>query len=311
MAEQVAVAVVGVRRRPLTGLQKLAIIVPVLACLALGFHTLSLPHALTGIQSYGGGGYDDGLHVGAALRLTAGVLPYRDYVFLHPPGIAVLLWPVAAFGRLTSEQDALALGRLIVAGIAMVNVALVAWLVRQRGAVAMLAAGMFLALMPLTVATTRTTLHEPFVILIALLGLAAMFSGGELGSKNRAMLAGLAFGFALSIKLLALLPVLALFIVLVRFGRDRLKMFCAGLGLGFAVIALPFAVMAPSVFMNQVVLSQLNRHQGSFAFSISHRFALMLGLGQPTIAGSVVFLVFFTIVGLAFFLRRRDVRPLE
>ena len=302
-------------RRP-TGLQWLAIIVPALACLALCLNTLGRLHVLSGIQTYGGGGYDDGLHVGAALRLTSLELPYRDYVFLHPPGIAVLLWPVAVVGRLVSEQDAMALGRLLVTAFSVANVALVAWLVRKRGPVAMLAAGTFLALSPLTVATTRTTLHEPFMILFVLLGMAALFPGNELAPKNRTSLAGLFFGLALSIKLLAFLPVVAVFIVLLRLGRDRLKMFALGLAVGFGMITIPFVALAPNQFVNQVLVSQIRRHQGSFARSISERFAMMLGLSNDpsstqALVASIVFAVFFVLVAMGFVLRRREVRPFE
>src|SRR6516165_2940559 len=47
--------------------------------------TLTRPGYLTGITEY-----DDGVYLGAALRLTQGVLPYRDFALIQPPGILVL-----------------------------------------------------------------------------------------------------------------------------------------------------------------------------------------------------------------------------
>ena len=38
--------------------------------------------ALRGVQ-----GYDDGVHLAIAQRLIAGIVPYRDEIFLHPPGM--------------------------------------------------------------------------------------------------------------------------------------------------------------------------------------------------------------------------------
>ena len=43
--------------------------------------------------------YDDGVYLGAAIRFVSGVLPYRDFVFVQPPGIVVLMSPVALLGR--------------------------------------------------------------------------------------------------------------------------------------------------------------------------------------------------------------------
>src|SRR5215208_2545818 len=54
------------------------------------------PHALLGIVEY-----DDGVYVGATVRLVHGIVPYRDFVFGHPPGILLLLLPLAILARFT------------------------------------------------------------------------------------------------------------------------------------------------------------------------------------------------------------------
>ncbi len=46
--------------------------------------------------------YDDGVYYAGAAALLSGRMPYEEFVFLHPPGILVLLLPFAELGRLTS-----------------------------------------------------------------------------------------------------------------------------------------------------------------------------------------------------------------
>ncbi len=83
--------------------------------LALACYPLTLPNALLGVHSYLGTGYDDGVYLGAAMRFVHGVLPYRDFVFTQPPGIVLLLSPVALIGRATGTADAMAIGRVLTA----------------------------------------------------------------------------------------------------------------------------------------------------------------------------------------------------
>ena len=45
--------------------------------------------------------YDDGVYLGAALRLVHGVLPYRDFVLVQPPGLILVMTPVAALAKWT------------------------------------------------------------------------------------------------------------------------------------------------------------------------------------------------------------------
>src|SRR5689334_22729672 len=72
-------------------------LVPGIVAGLLGAYVLSLPHALSGIHgSAEKGNYDDGIYFGAAIRLIHGWLPYRDFLLPHPPGLTVLLSPIAA-----------------------------------------------------------------------------------------------------------------------------------------------------------------------------------------------------------------------
>jgi len=50
------------------------------------------------------GNYDDGVYYASGTALLNGILPYRDYVFLHPPGIVVMLAPFGLAGQDTTAQ---------------------------------------------------------------------------------------------------------------------------------------------------------------------------------------------------------------
>jgi hypothetical protein len=56
--------------------------------------------------------YDDGVHYESSSLLLHGVLPYRDYAFLQPPGITWLLLPSAAVGRIFGDGTGLIFARL-------------------------------------------------------------------------------------------------------------------------------------------------------------------------------------------------------
>jgi alpha-1,2-mannosyltransferase len=56
----------------------------------LRFYQLTRPGYLLGVTEY-----DDGVQFGDAMRLVGGVIPYRDFVVMQPPGSIVLMAPVA------------------------------------------------------------------------------------------------------------------------------------------------------------------------------------------------------------------------
>ena len=58
------------------------------------------------------GNYDDGVHDAAAMGLVPGVLPYRDFLLLHPPGVPLLVTPFAWLAELIGEPDAMVVARL-------------------------------------------------------------------------------------------------------------------------------------------------------------------------------------------------------
>ena len=69
--------------------------------------------------------YDDGVYYGAAKALLHGLLPYRDFTIVHPPGSTVLLLPFAALGSVFGDPVGLASARVAVAVLAVANIVLV------------------------------------------------------------------------------------------------------------------------------------------------------------------------------------------
>ena len=161
------------------GLIIVAAALPGFVALGVCAYQLSLPNVLFGYHYSTGNPYDDGVYMGAALHLVNGVLPYRDFVLLHPPGVPLLMSPLAALGRVIGTRDALVGARLVTVLVTGLNAVLAAIAVRHRGVGAMLMAGTALACFPLAVAADQSLLLEPYLVCFCLIGVVAMFSGGE------------------------------------------------------------------------------------------------------------------------------------
>jgi hypothetical protein len=121
------------------------IILTTMLAFGLRVFILTRPGMLTGITEY-----DDGVYLGGAIRLTEGLLPYRDYAFVQPPGILILTTPAAVVARLSSTAAALAVVRVLSVCAGTACVPLAGHLMRYRGVVGTLVAcgavGTFVAL---------------------------------------------------------------------------------------------------------------------------------------------------------------------
>jgi hypothetical protein len=147
---------------------------------------------------------DEGAYYGASLGLVNGLLPYRDLLLLHPPGIAVLLAPFAALSQLTGEPDSLAIMRLGVVLLGGLNTALVYGVARRVGTPAAISAALFYALWFPAVRVERTSLLEPFVITAILVAL--LVTTGPRVSNRRLIVGGLVVGVLASTKMYLLVP---------------------------------------------------------------------------------------------------------
>jgi alpha-1,2-mannosyltransferase len=233
---------------------------------------------LQGVLTGGVTQYDDGVYLGAAIRFVSGVLPYRDFVFVQPPGIVVLMSPVALLGRAIGSRDALVLARVVTAVVTGLNAGLVAWLVRGRGRVAMAIAGAALAAFPLAVTADHTLMLEPYLVFFVLLGSVFTFDRDE-PSTRRLLLAGVCFGVAGAVKLWAVFPFLALLVCFVPRWRGRMLPLLAGSAMGFGFLCLPFVVGAPHAFVHEVLVDQLGRVSSVVNdWSIGSRLTAITGL---------------------------------
>jgi NAD(P)H-dependent flavin oxidoreductase YrpB (nitropropane dioxygenase family) len=238
--------------------------------------------------------YDDGVYLGAAVRLTQGVLPYRDFAFVQPPGILLLSLPSALVAHLTSTEAGLAVARLLTVAASVVCVPLAGRLVRYRGSLVTLVTCGFLAVYPADILASRTLLLEPWMNACCLLGANLAFSRGRLAGNRALAWAGVAFGFAVAVKYWAVIPAALLGIMCLpergasgngrrllgagwfagRWGRAR--SYGLGLAAGFAVPVLPFVIGSPGGFVRDTILDQMKRT--GTAIALETRLAYLTGL---------------------------------
>ena len=253
-----------------------------LIALAMGIYQLTLPHVLKGVLPPWLG-YDDGVYMGVAIRLTHGVLPYRDFVFVHPPGIALLMSPVAALEVLTgSSANSLILARVITVIVVAVNVTLVGHLVRPIGRAAVAVASFSLALWPLTVGVNRTLELEPYLVLFCLLGALAVFGPNGQSSRRRLIVGGLCFGFAFVVKVWAIMPIVAVVLIFLPRWRREGRWLVLGIAAAIGVCCLPFLLAAPHAFVHDVFIDQLYRQSATPSTSLEQHLFLISGLGGLT-----------------------------
>ncbi|MEP7025967.1 MAG: hypothetical protein ABJB47_19650, partial [Actinomycetota bacterium] len=148
--------------------------------LALRAYQLARPgHLLAATE------YDDGADFGSALRLVNGAIPYRDFITVQPPGITVLMIPVALLSKVASTAWAMAAARILTAAAGVGSVLLGGLIVRHRGTVAVTLTCGVLAVYSPAVQSAHTVLLEPWLVLFCLAGVAAIFAGDRLASTER------------------------------------------------------------------------------------------------------------------------------
>ena len=249
--------------------------------LALRLYQLTRPGLLFGVPQY-----DDAVYLGSAVRLTDGSIPYRDFVFVQPPGISLLLAPVAALSRLTGTDVGLAVARMMTACASAASIALCGLLVRWAGLVAVIVACGMVAIHP---DAAQSVLLEPWLILFTLLGAVAAFDHGWLTtSKARLGWAGVAFGVACAIKIWAAVPALVMILLLGAIcGRHAAARFLAGLTAAVAVTIGPFFVIAPRAFVEDVLVAQLARVDRGRT-GLAHRLNSLLGLADLSLSNHTI-----------------------
>jgi hypothetical protein len=255
----------------------LAMLAATLLALAIRLYTLTRPGYLTGVTEY-----DDGVYLGGAIRLLQGSLPYHDFAFVQPPGILLLMAPVAVLGKISATTHAMAAARLLTVLASTACVPLAGSLVRYRGVLVTLVTCGLLAIYPDDIATAHTLILEPWLNLFCLLGVCIAFRRGRLASSRRLLWAGVAIGFAGTVKYWAALPAVLLLAVCLLTGNGwagrvrRAGAYTLGVIAGFVVPVLPFFAFAPAAFVRSTLFDQAAR-AGSYV-PVSLRLAHLTGL---------------------------------
>ena len=231
----------------------------------------------------GMGNYDDGVYYASATGLVHGLLPYRDFLLLHPPGMPLLLAPFALVAQLTSDSYGFAAARVGWMLLGAANAVLIWKILRPIGLVAAAFGGFGYAVFHPAVYSDKSTLLESpatTALLIAILLLQPLARADSL-PPGRAIVAGALVGLAMTIKIWGVVTLLIVlgWLLLLRRSRAALRVLIASAA-ATAVICLPFFAAAPTAMWNQIVRDQLSRGLG--VVPTLERLDRMVGLGIIT-----------------------------
>ena len=260
----------------------------------LRLYQLARPGYLLGVTEY-----DDGVQFGDALRLVGGVIPYRDFVVVQPPGSVLLMAPVAVLAKVTGTAWGLGVARLLTVAADTACIVLLGLLVRHRGPVAAgIACGVY-AVYPDALVAAHTFLLEPWLNLFCLAAAVAFFDGDRVSGRRRRLgLAGVLFGLAAAVKLWAVVPLVVAAVLAGRRPRDA-GVLAGGAAAGFGVLVLPFLVMAPGPLVKDVLVSQYLRADVWHPFQPLPRLSDLAGFHlDPGLSATVQILVLLSFAAI-------------
>jgi hypothetical protein len=271
------------------------VIIVVATLLGLGlrvYYQYTRPGFLLGVNEY-----DDGPYFGSAVRLVHGALPYRDFVLVQPPGIALLMSPAGALSYVVGTAWGMAAGRILTVLAGAAAVALGGLLVRHRGPAAAVVTCGILAVYPDAVAAAHTVLVEPWLVFFCLLGAVVVFDRDRLAGGKRLIWGGVAFGFAGAVEAWAIVPVLVVLLLSLP-ALHRAWRFAAGVAAGFLVPAVPFIAASPTGFYHSLITAQIGSRAHTYRVGTWFRLKNMIGL-LPTVNWSHNFVVVAVLVLIA------------
>lgn len=248
--------------------------------------------------------YDSGVYLNAAYQFVAGWWPYRDFAFVQPPGIVLLISPAAVVAHLFSGTAGVLAARATAALANAGAVALVSYIFRRRPGVA-LVSSLLVAVGPWAVSAADQVKLEPFLAFFVTAALAALDpdrpdDDAEVSTRRLAV-AAVALGAGVSVKLWAVIPMAAIAWVLWWPRRDswrgRLRRPLAIFFGTLIVVDGPFVLAAPvTTFVREVVLDQITRNTpGRIGTSV--RLDFLAGFPhQPTAPVGDAFAVAFVMV---------------
>jgi alpha-1,2-mannosyltransferase len=230
---------------------------------------------------FGLGDYDDGVYYAASTGIAHGLLPYRDFLLLHPPGVPLLLTPFALVAQLTSDSYGFAAARVAWMVLGVVNAVLIWRILRPIGLIAALFGALSYAVFYPAVYADHTTLLESpatTALLLAILLLEPLSNARYL-SRGRAFAAGAVLGLTVVIKIWGVVTVVIVlaWLLLIRQFRAALRVAigCAALA---GLICLPFFAAAPTTMWHQLVRDQIVRHANR-GVTLLGRLDEIVGLG--------------------------------
>ena len=230
---------------------------------------------------FGLGNYDDGVYYAGATGLVHGLLPYRDFLLLHPPGSLLLLSPFAAAAQVTSDSYGFAAARIAWMLLGAANTLLIWRILRSIGLVAALFGAVGYAVFYPAVYSDHTTLLESpatTALLIAILLLEPLSKASAL-SRGRAFAAGALLGLTVTIKIWGLVTVVIVlgWLLIMRRFRVALQVMIGSAAMA-GLICLPFFAAAPTAMWHQLVRDQIVRHANQ-GVTLLARLDGIVGLG--------------------------------
>lgn len=279
---------VGSATDPGTGVQRGS--VPgwlAIAAVAVLAFALRLVPTLRGGGLFGRFSYDGSVYYTAAAGLAHGLLPYRDFLLLHPPGILLALFPFALLGRVAGDPVGLATARVAWVLVGAANAVLVQRILRPLGVTAALLGGIGYAVFYPAVFIDRATILEPIAAtcLLGAMLLASRPATDRVRADRAAVLAGLLLGLSSGIKIWGVVFVLA-FLGWYLAGRQirRAAKLLAGAAVGVSLVCLPFFLAAPAAMWRMAVVDQLGRRES--ATGLGHRVFDLTGLAPLSTTAS-------------------------
>lgn len=232
-------------------------------------------------------GYDDGVYFSSAVAFVHGLLPYRDFLLLHPPGSMLALTPFAALTAWIDDSDALVAARVGFLLVGAANAVLVTRVARRWGTAAMVVGGVLYAVSYAAAWAERVTLLEPLGSLCLLGGVVLLLRGLDAG-RHAATPAGAGWlwaggavlGLGATVKIWGVVPLAVVAAwVLVTAGWRIAARVVAGAVAAVAVTVAPFALAAGTDMFRMVVIDQLGRPRQS-ATGLEQRLAWIAGTGD-------------------------------
>jgi hypothetical protein len=212
--------------------------------------------------------YDEGVYFAASALLWKGLLPYRDFLFVHPPG--VLLWgaPAGAVGAFVDPALGFTVARWVATGMGAVSTVLVGRLaMRAWGPVAGVVAALAYAAHPEVVTMERGPFLDPLLNLCGLgLANAWLLPLGRAPLPRRARIAGVLAGLMTSVKVLGGIWAAAALVARAPGPRWSLaRRFVLAASLTVLGIVGPLAFVAPGAFLRDVLWFQSARPEDGIA----------------------------------------------